>query len=189
MEGQIITKNKNVVLSNTQSIAVTAVLIAFTYVFTKFVNIKLPLAGNGGLIHLGNIPLFIAAIVFGWKVGMIAGGVGMALFDITSGWASWAPFTLIVVGLMGFAVGKISENSKSQKQLIKNAYVRNLIAVIVAALIKIAGYYIAEVVLYGNFVVPLSSIPGNLIQVGTAAVIVLPISVRLKRAADRIFDN
>lgn len=50
-----------------RELAIDAVFIALTYVFTAFINIKLPIAANGGLIHLGNIPLFIAAIVFGWK--------------------------------------------------------------------------------------------------------------------------
>ena len=34
------------------------------------------------------------------------------------------------------------------------------------------GYYIAEVIIYGNPLVPVSSIPGNLVQIGVAAVIV-----------------
>jgi uncharacterized membrane protein len=124
----------------------------------------------------------VAAIVFGWKTGMIAGGIGMALFDILSGfWATWAPFTLIIVGLMGFAVGKITEK--------KQSYVRNIIGMVVALIIKIVGYYIAEGIIYGNFVAPLKSIPGNILQVGVAAIIVLPISVRLKKAANKIFAN
>ena len=164
----------------TRELAIDAIFIALTYVFTAFINIKLPIAANGGLIHLGNIPLFIAAIVFGWRTGMIAGGVGMALFDMMSGfWSTWAPFTLIIVGLMGFAVGKITEK--------KNTYLRTLIAFVVAAIIKVVGYYIAEAILYGNLIAPVSSIPGNLVQIGVAAIIVLPISVRLKKAADKIF--
>lgn len=167
--------------SKVKMLAVNAVFIALTYVFTAFVNVKLPIAANGGLIHLGNIPLFIAAIVFGWKTGMIAGGIGMALFDALSGfWATWAPFTLVIVGLMGFAVGKITEK--------KQSYLRNAIAMGVALIIKIVGYYIAEGILYGNFVAPVKSIPGNIVQVVVATIIVLPISVRLKKEATKIFS-
>ena len=39
---------------------------------------------------------------------MIAGGIGMALFDLLSGWTLWAPFTLVIVGCMGFVVGAVS---------------------------------------------------------------------------------
>ncbi len=177
---QTVGLNESTVGINTKDLAIYAVFIALTYVFTAFINIRLPFAPNGGLIHLGNIPLFVAAIVFGWKAGMIAGGIGMAMFDLMGGWFSWAPFTFIIVGLMGFAVGKITEG--------KNSYLRNTIAVVVAILIKIVGYYIAEIVLYGNFITPLTSIPGNVIQVGVAGIVVLPLSVRLKKLAGDVFN-
>lgn len=181
MDNTVNKKLNSGVSSKGRELAIDAVFIALTYVFTAFVNIKLPIAANGGLIHLGNIPLFVAAIVFGWKTGMIAGGIGMALFDMLSGfWATWAPFTLIIAGLMGFTVGKITEK--------KQSYVRNVVAILAAMIIKIVGYYIAEGIIYGNFIAPAKSIPGNIVQVGVAAIIVLPISVRLKKAADKIFS-
>lgn len=68
-------------------IVIAAIAIALTYVFTAFVNITLPIAINGGLIHLGNVPLFLFAILFGKKVGALAGGIGMGLFDLLSPWA------------------------------------------------------------------------------------------------------
>ena len=84
-----------------KSLAITAICLVLVYVFTAVVNIRLPFAPNGGLIHLGNVPLFVAAILFGKRTGMIAGGIGMALFDLLSGWTLWAPFTLVIVGCMG----------------------------------------------------------------------------------------
>ena len=95
-------------------IVIAAIAIALTYVFTAFVNITLPIAINGGLIHLGNVPLFLFAILFGKKVGALAGGIGMGLFDLLSPWAIWAPFTLVIVGLMGFVVGLISEKKNER---------------------------------------------------------------------------
>ena len=50
---------------NVMSISVTGVCIALTLVATAFINIRLPIAANGGLVHLGNVPLFLAAIIFG----------------------------------------------------------------------------------------------------------------------------
>lgn len=46
-------------------IAITGVCIALTFIATGFINIRLPIAANGGLVHLGNVPLFLAAIIFG----------------------------------------------------------------------------------------------------------------------------
>ena len=156
-------------LSSVQFLTITAVFVALTYIFTAFINVKLPIAANGGLIHLGNVPLFIGAILFGKKTGAIAGGIGMGLFDLLSGWTLWAPFTLIIVGIMGFTVGKITEDHKHQNM---KWYV-----------IKVVGYYIAEVIIYGNPLAPVSSIPGNLVQIGVAAVIVLVVITPLNLAA------
>lgn len=160
-------------------VVITAIGIALTYVFTAFVNIRLPIGGNGGLIHLGNVPLFVFAILFGKKTGAIAGGIGMGLFDLLSGWTLWAPFTLVIVGLMGFTVGAITEK--------KQGYGWNVVALLAALAIKIVGYYIAEGCIYGNWLVPALSIPGNLIQVVTAMVIVLVVIVPLKKAVRGIF--
>lgn len=159
---------------NVSDIAITGVCIALTLVATAFINIRLPIAANGGLVHLGNVPLFLAAIIFGKKTGAFAGAFGMGLFDLLSGWTLWAPFTFVIVGLMGFAVGKITEN--------RIEFRWNVLAIAVACVIKVVGYYIAEVIIYRNWIAPVLSIPGNLVQIGVAAVIVLPIVEIVRKA-------
>ena len=98
----------------------------------------------------------------------------MALFDLMGGWVLWAPFTFVIVGLMGYAVGAITEKH--------HGFRWNLLALTVALVIKIAGYYIAEGIIYGNWIAPALSIPGNVLQVGTAMVLVLPIAEVIRRA-------
>lgn len=161
-------------------LTITALGTALVYVFTAFINVRLPIAAAGGLIHLGNVPLFIFAILFGKKTGAIAGGVGMGLFDLLSGWTLWAPFTFVVVGLMGFVMGWITEKKKG--------YGWYVVAMLAACAIKIVGYYIAEGIIYGNWISPVLSIPGNLVQIGVAAVIVLLVIVPLKKAANAILN-
>lgn len=164
-------------LGNVKFLTITALFIALTYVFTAFVNVRLPIVANGGLIHLGNVPLFLCAIIFGKKSGAIAGGVGMGLFDLLSGWTAWAPFTFVIVALMGFAVGAITEKH--------HGYGWNALAMGVACIIKVVGYYIAEGIIYGNWLAPAASIPGNLVQIGVAAVIVFLIAEKLRVAANK----
>ena len=68
MEKAVHTESREVQdLSSVQFLTITAAFVALTYIFTAFINVKLPLAANGGLIHLGNVPLFIGAILFGKK--------------------------------------------------------------------------------------------------------------------------
>lgn len=164
-------EEKNVAVGHTDSktkqIALDAVFVALTLVFTAFVNIQIPsFGGAGGLIHLGNVPLFIAAMLFGKRTGALAGGLGMGLFDVLSGWALWAPCTVITCGLMGFAVGSICTKWKG--------FLAKVAAVFVALAIKLAGYYIFEAFIMGNgMAAALKSVPGNVIQIAVAAIIVL----------------
>ncbi len=159
----------------TKEIVITGLAVALVFTATM-IHIRLPI-GQGGLIHLGNIPLFLVAIIFGRKMGAIAGAFGMGLFDLMGGWTPWAPATFIIVGLMGYAVGVISEK--------KDNVAGYVMAILVACAMKIVGYYIAEALIYGNWMQPVLSIPGNLIQIGVAAVIVLPIAGMLKQALRR----
>lgn len=160
-------------LSQTKQLVYAALGIALVFTCTIFVNVRLPIAANGGLIHLGNVPLFIIAILYGRWLGAFAGGIGMALFDVVGGWFLWAPFTLIIVGLMGYTVGAICEKNQTIK-----AYVLALVA---ACLIKVVGYYGAEGIIYGNWISPMASIPGNLVQIGVASIIVLPVVLKLRK--------
>ena len=131
---------------STKELVLDAMFIALTYVFTAFVNVRLP-------------------ILLGKRTVMLAGAFGMGLFDLLSGWTAWAPFTFVIVGAMGYAVGAITEGHHS--------LTRDAIAIAVACVIKVVGYYIAEVIIYHNVFAPVASIPGNLVQIGTAAVIVM----------------
>lgn len=167
----------------TKLLVANALFIALTLVATMFINIRLPFMGNGGLIHLGNVPVFVAAIVYGKKTGAVAGAFGMALFDLISGWTAWAPFTFVIVGAIGYVVGLISFKMKG------NPYLVYSFAVVAALIIKIVGYYFTEVILFGNWIVPLGSIPGNLMQITIAGMIVVPIAGRLKAYTSKTMQN
>lgn len=161
--------------TKTKVLVINALFVALTLVATMFINIKLPIMGNGGLIHLGNVPLFLAAFLYGRKTGAIAGAFGMGLFDVLSGWAIWSPFTFVIVGAMGFVAGLIAEKVPGKRIVVF------ALAVAAALVIKIVGYYFAEVILYGNWIQPFGSIPGNVLQVVVAGIIVAPLAGRLSK--------
>jgi hypothetical protein len=49
------------------------------------------------------------------------------------------------------------------------------VACVLVCLIKVGGYYVAEGIIYGNFIVPAASIPGNIVQIGVATIISIPV--------------
>ena len=148
-----------------KDLVITSLFIALVYVFTWIVKIQLPFAPNGGLIHLGNVPFFLAAIFFDKRVGMTAGALGMGLFDLTSGWVLWSPMTVISALIMGYILNKFNYKHLKLKNL--------LLSFVLVALVKVVVYYIGEVFILSSFVTPLASIPGNIIQIAVSSVIVL----------------
>jgi uncharacterized membrane protein len=161
----------------TLDLIMTAMLVALVFLSTFFLNIKLPISVNGGLVHLGTAMLFIASILFGPKKGALAGAIGMGLFDIVGGWLLWAPITIVARGLQGFIVGKIAwSNGRKGSSL-----ALNVTATIVSIPFMIAVYYFGEVILYGNWIVPLTSIPGDLLQNALGMIIAIPVCVALKK--------
>lgn len=168
------------VKSHNWQLARDAMFVALTLVFTAFVNIQIPsFGGAGGLVHLGNVPLLIGAMIYGKRTGAIAGALGMGLFDIMCGWVVWAPCTIITCGFMGYAVGTICERKKT--------IFYKILAVTVALLIKIIGYFVFEAAIMGSGVLAaFKSIPGNVIQVIVAAVIVCMIITPLERGLRNI---
>lgn len=163
--------------SKTREMTLTALLVALVFISTKFINFKLPISINGGLVHMGNTMLFMSAIVFGSKKGAAAGAIGMGMFDILSGWAVWAPFTIVIRGIMGYIIGTVA-NSKGRDG---KSFVWNLTGIVIGGLWMLAGYYGAEGLIYGNWITPVTSIPGNILQIVFGAVIGLPLSAALKR--------
>lgn len=162
--------------TKTMDLVLTGILSAIVLVSTVFINIKLPI-GQGGLIHLGTGALFTAAILFGPKKGALAGAIGMGLFDIFGGWLIWAPTTIIARFLQGYIVGKIAWSNGHRGNSVK----LNILAAVASTPVMLAVYYIGQAIMYNNWVAPLASIPGDLIQSIVGMLIAIPLCLTLKK--------
>lgn len=162
---------------NVKDLVITSLFIALVYVFTWLVKIQLPFAPNGGLIHLGNVPFFLAAIFLDKRIGMTAGALGMGIFDLTSGWELWSPMTVISALIMGYIINKLNYKHLNLINL--------LISFVLVAIVKVAVYYIGEVFILSSLVTPLASIPGNIIQIAVSSVIVLVVL----KPMEKVFNN
>ncbi len=163
--------------SKAYDLVLISLLSALTYLFTRFINIQPPFALNGGgLIHIGNVMIVVSSIVFGKKHGAASAALGMGIFDLTSGYAIWAPFTILIRGAMGYTLGYISHMKNNGNNIFYN-----VIAVIVSGILMIVGYYFAQVIIYGNWVTPIASIPGDITQVVVGLVLGLPLAAIVKK--------
>lgn len=163
--------------ARTYDLIISSMAIALVFVATLLLNIRLPIAANGGLVHLGTAMLFVIAILFGPKKGLIAGAVGMGLFDLVSGWTLWAPITILARGLQGYLVGKIAwsggRNGASTRF--------NILAAIVSIPFMVAIYYVGEAIIFSSWIIPAASIPGNLVQNTVGLIIAIPVVAALKK--------
>ena len=143
-------------------LVVTALFTALCVVCTMFVSVPMP--GTGGYIHFGDAIIMLAATLLPRPFSIFVGAVGGALADVFVA-PVWAPYTLVIKALVALCI-----SHKKQKTLT----VRNVIGVIVSFAITIGGYYLAESLIYGNWIAPVASMIGNLIQcVGSAIIFVL----------------
>ena len=161
--------------SPAKTIVVNGLAVALVFVTAMFVHVRLPFAGPGGMIHMGGLPLFVFALLYGRRTGAIAGAFGLALFDLLTGWAPWAPFSFVIGGAMGWTVGFAAEKKTSGLLML---YV---VSILLANVLTIGGYYVAEGLLYGNWLAPVGSIPVNFLQVTLPALLAYPIAARLRK--------
>lgn len=130
-----------------------AVLIALTVVMTMVVQIPTP--STNGYLNLGDMVIFIAAMMLGKKGGLLVGGVGSALADILLGYTHYAPITLVVKGLEGFIAGAVLQTQIGKKY--------PLLATVIGGIWMALGYYTAEIFMYGAKAA-IVGVPGNLMQ-------------------------
>ncbi|MCL2121893.1 MAG: ECF transporter S component [Clostridiales bacterium] len=158
-----------------KSIVINGLAIALVFVAAAFIHIRIPMAGTGGMIHLGDLPLFVFALLYGRRTGTLAGALGLTLFDLLSGWTLWAPFSFVIGGSIGWTVGAVAEQNAGDKRYLY------WLSILAANTVTIGGYYIAEAVLYGNWLAPAGSVPLNFLQVTVAALLAFPLAKRLKK--------
>jgi len=125
----------------TQKIVWAGLFIALTTVATM---IRLPVPLSNGYVNAGDAVVIVSAFLLGPALGAIAAGLGSALADIFSGFAVYAPATLIIKALMGLAAGTILLKLKDKKPIFPA-----ILGGITAAIIMVSGYFAYELILYG----------------------------------------
>ena len=120
----------------TKELCIHGLLIALVAVCTMVFQI--PVSATQGYVHLGDSMILLVGVFFGARYGMVAGGIGSALADVLSGYSHWAPFTLIIKGLMGWLIGKIASGAGSRAKFYTG---RNLLAAFVGVAWMVFGYY------------------------------------------------
>lgn len=156
---------------NTKTITRLAILMALTTVMTMVIHI--PTIGTNGYLNLGDMVVFLAAMLLGKKGGFIVGGLGSGLADLLLGYSHYAPITFLVKGLEGYIAGSILDTKLGEN--------KPIIATVVGGIWMALGYYIAEIFMYGAKAA-LASVPGNIMQGLLGAVTSVLLFMALKKS-------
>ena len=165
--------------NKTRNIIITAVFSAMIFVMTAVLHI--PVAS--GYVHLGDALLYVSAMLLDMPWALIAGALGEGLADVASGFAAYAPATVIIKVLIAicFAVVK-KKNSK-----LLSAF--SAVMTVPAGVITVGGYFVADLIISREYAVV--DIPGNLIQAVASAVIFIIIAAALDKIKiqDKIYKK
>ncbi len=134
----------------------------------------IPIGTAGGYVHLGDAFIYLAGAFLPTPYAMAAAGIGSGLADLLTGTPHWVIFTVIIKAAMAACF-----TSSKATVLCR----RNVVAGGVAGVICLVGYYIAEVILFGNGITPLASmLSGGLFQSCAAIPVFLLCGAALDRA-------
>ena len=156
--------------NKTYHLAAAAVLAVLTFIFTAYLG-HFPI-GQGGYIHFGDSIIYLAASLLPAPFSFFC-VFGAVLADVSAAAHIWIVPTIIVKTAI-----VILFSSKGDKILTK----KNLIMSAVAGVVGIVGYYIAEGIIYGNFLAPMVSVPFGLIQAGGSMIFYVLIAYFMDRA-------
>ena len=166
-------------------LAFLSVFTALVLVMTMFVKFPNPAMGY---TNLGDAFIFLGAMCFGPAFAMISGGIGSALADVLSGYAMYAPFTLVVKGAEGFLAGVVLHALLKAKC---NRHAAALLSAAVAACEMVAGYFLANAALYGGFAAAAGGLLNDGIQgaIGVVSAYIFALILANVKEFDKFAEN
>lgn len=153
------------------SIALVAVLITLTMVFTLSIRVPTPARGY---VNLSDVAITFASLAFGPWVGMVSGGVGTALADLVGGFGAFAPLSLVAHGLEGLLIGWVARQRRTLPWMI--------LAWLAGAFVMVAIYLIGEGLFYTGWPPALAEAPMNAFQALVGGVAGIPLVQAVRKA-------
>lgn len=141
---------------------------AIVFVVTAYLHIP----SHTGYTHVGDGFIYLAACLLPLPYAVFVGAAGALLADCLTGFAVWAPGSVIIKTAAVFFF-----TAKSPKIITT----RNALALLPAGAVCIGGYYLYDALLTGNFVTPLAGIPGYCTQSVLSSILFLALGFALDK--------
>lgn len=142
--------------NRTKKIVFSALMAALTTAATMVIHIP---SAFSGYIHLGDGMVLLSGMLLGPMAGAAAGGIGSMMADLLSGYAFYAPATLIIKALAAFAGGYLYKHLRSRSR--PGGF--RVSAGVVCSAVVTGGYFLFELAVY-SWPAAISNVPFNLVQ-------------------------
>ena len=137
----------------------SSLFAAMCCVATMVVQIPLPT----GYVNIGDCFVIVSGFLLGPIYGGFAAAIGSCLADVFTGYASFAPATFVIKGLMAVVCALLVK-------AIANRHLGRIVSGVVAEIVMVFGYFAWSALLFGEGLAAAASIPGNLVQAGVGIV-------------------
>lgn len=117
---------------STRTMVLIGLFAALCYV-ALFFKIPIPSPVGKPFLHMGNMFVILAALLFTGTIGGLSGSIGMGLFDLMNGYASSVPKTVILKFGIGAIVGCVAAKGKKEdaKSPIKWIGITSIVLIII----------------------------------------------------------
>ena len=155
------------IAEKTNTIVMTAMMICLILLTTYIFKIPTPFQGY---VHLGDAMIFLSVLILGKKNGAVAAAFGSALSDLMGGYVIYAPWTFVIKGLMAFVMGVFIEAMLRRDAhrpeghhaaKIVGVPLIEIVGMLIASLVMVLGYGVADAVIAGNVMTGILSMPAN----------------------------
>ena len=120
-----------------KKLTMAGVMAALVFVMTYVPKVPVPV--TGGYVHLGDGAIFLSVLLLG-PLGIPSAAIGSGLADILGGYMVYALPTMAIKALVALIAWKIWK---------EGAWLRAVVAFILAEAAMVAGYFAFESVMYG----------------------------------------
>ncbi len=144
------------------------IFTAVVFVFTAYLHIP----SHTGYTHVGDGFIYLAACILPLPYAMFVGAGGALLADCLTGFAVWAPGSVII------KTAAVLLFSRKESKIISW---RNILALLPSWAVCIAGYYLYEALITGNFIAPLAGIPGYITQSVLSSILFVAVGLAMDK--------
>ncbi|MBQ2677027.1 MAG: ECF transporter S component [Clostridia bacterium] len=165
-----------------KTVVTTSLFAAIVCVTTMVIQIPSPM---NGYVNMGDCFCLLSGWLLGPVYGVAAAAIGSGLADILTGYAYYAPATVIIKGLvalLAYAVFALMFKLCKGKGVIAR-----IVSGVAAELVMVLGYFVYAWLILGEGLAAAASIPGNLVQ-GLFGIIAACLIIQIIRSTKPLRD-